>query len=499
MMAFPPHRIAVPLLLAWLLCLPALPALAQGKSAAEEPEDILSGFDDPLPEDTPEKPPDAVPDADFESGFEETPLEAARPTEAEEGEPDAAQPFWELGGFIRLDGSYNFAHKAPEPGQTDYRGLSKLRLALQLELSLQLAENWRAFISGQAFRDFAYGINGREQYTQAVLDQHEDEAEFREVFLLGTPIASLDAKVGRQIVVWGKSDNIRVVDVLNPLDNREPGLTDLEDLRLPVTMTRLDYYFGDWSLTGIAVHEVRFNKDPAPGSDFFPFDPPPPEVLPDDGGENTEYAAALSGIFSGWDLAFYWAQVFDDQAHVEDIDPGPGEEQALVHARITMVGAAVNVALGNWLLKSEAARFTGLEFFTVPERTFTRVDGLLGAEYAGITDTTLSFEAVDRHLFEFDKALEQEPIRQSKDVNQYVLTYRGSFLREQLDLVAVLSFFGAKGEQGSLQRYSATYELATALDLTGGVVLFTPGEGENFLLVSGRDNDRAFFELKWSF
>jgi len=64
---------------------------------------------------------------------------------------------------------------------------------------------------------------------------------------------------------------------------------------------------------------------------------------------------------------------------------------------------------------------------------------------------------------------------------------------------AVLSFFGAKGEQGSLQRYSATYELATALDLTGGVVLFTPGEGENFLLVSGRDNDRAFFELKWSF
>ena len=74
MMAFPPHRIAVPLLLAWLLCLPALPALAQGKSAAEEPEDILSGFNDPLPEDTPEKPPDAVPDADFESGFEETPI-----------------------------------------------------------------------------------------------------------------------------------------------------------------------------------------------------------------------------------------------------------------------------------------------------------------------------------------------------------------------------------------------------------------------------------------
>ena len=53
-----------------IICLPALGVLARGESAAEEPEDILSGFDDPLPEDTPERPPDAVPDADCESGFD---------------------------------------------------------------------------------------------------------------------------------------------------------------------------------------------------------------------------------------------------------------------------------------------------------------------------------------------------------------------------------------------------------------------------------------------
>ena len=39
-----------------------------------------------------------------------------------------------------------------------------------------------------------------------------------------------------------------MVDVLNPTDSREPGLIDIDDSRLPVTMTQLDYYTGDWNL-----------------------------------------------------------------------------------------------------------------------------------------------------------------------------------------------------------------------------------------------------------
>ena len=118
-------------------------------------------------------------------------------------------------------------------------------------------------------------------------------------YIQGSLTKSLDVKIGRQIVVWGKSDNIRVTDVLNPLDIREPGLTDIEDLRLPVTMSRLDYYIGDWSLTGIAIHEIRFNKRPEYGSDFYPGSQPPPhEDKPDHCGNNTEYAVAINTAFS---------------------------------------------------------------------------------------------------------------------------------------------------------------------------------------------------------
>jgi len=187
---------------------------------------------------------------------------------------------------------------------------------------------------------------------------------------------SLDIKLGRQIVVWGKSDNIRVTDVLNPLDMREPGLTDIEDLRLPVATSRLDYYIGDWNLTGIVIHEIRFNKSPEYGSDFYPSSTPPPyEDKPGSRCKNTEYAAAINGIFSGWDISFYWADFYNDTPHMELVSAGPPPQIEWKHARLKMFGAAFNQALGNWLLKTEAAYIDGFKFFnhrakSIPEQIY---------------------------------------------------------------------------------------------------------------------------------
>ncbi len=281
-----------------------------GTSPQEEPalDDVISGFDE-KEEGHANANAEARADggevpADLEKGFDDDEDETAAQAPAEGG-TEAEASIWSLGGFARLDSSYSYAHDAPEPGQPDaateeaqpgavpekglpdYRGLSKLRIALQLELSVEPGAGWLFFLSGQANQDFSYQLNDRGDYANedGVLDAYEQEVEFREVFARGSPFEALDVKLGRQIVVWGKSDNIRLTDVLNPVDNREPGVVDIEDMRLPVTMTRLDYFpADDWSLTAIAVHEIRFNKDPVFGSEFYPFPTPPPdEEVPTDG------------------------------------------------------------------------------------------------------------------------------------------------------------------------------------------------------------------------
>ena len=55
---------------------------------------------------------------------------------------------------------------------------------------------------------------------------------------------------------------------------------------------------------------------------FIPAElPPVHEEIPENGFEHMEYALSASGIFSGWDIAFYWADVYSDAAHLKRL-PG---------------------------------------------------------------------------------------------------------------------------------------------------------------------------------
>jgi hypothetical protein len=88
-------------------------------------------------------------------------------------------------------------------------------------MEVKITPLWRLLIGMKLFYDFAYALKGRDQFTEEVLDAYEDEVELSEAFVQGRLNRYLDIKAGRQIVVWGRSDNIRITDVLNPLDLRE--------------------------------------------------------------------------------------------------------------------------------------------------------------------------------------------------------------------------------------------------------------------------------------
>jgi len=417
------------------------------------------------------------------TGFDDAPT-----TEVVVEKPLAPQRPWNISGDLILSSSYNFDRSDPNPGETDHRGFSRLRAKLNLQLEWDITPNWQAHVAGYGFHDFIYSLRDRGDYTDELLDSMESELVLGEAWVRGKLHPQLDLKLGRQIVVWGKSDNLRVTDVLNPLDARELGLVDIEDLRLPVTMARLDYYWSDWNLSAMAIPEIRFNRNPALGSDFYPYPTPlPAEKGLSNGGSNTEYALALNGIFSGWDLSLYAARLFDDMPHIEN---GLRE-----HSRLTMLGTSTNIALGNWLLKGELAHFRGLEYTPLPGKKKNRSDLLLGVEYSGFDDTTLSLEIADRHIHGYSNLLATEGIEQ--DEWQTALRYQGEFLHARLKLTALAILFGDPGKGGGSARLQATYELAEGLNLTGGVVAYDGGDKFPFTAIG--DNDRLFLELKYSF
>jgi hypothetical protein len=412
-------------------------------------------------------------------------------------DPDAG-PTLSIDGYLKLAVSDNFAHDAPAAEGADWRGLSRLRSELALAWNIRLSESLQGLISGKGFHDFAYDLNGREKYAGNVLGHYENELELRETYVLGRILPNMDVKFGRQTVVWGKSDVIRVTDVLNPLDQREPGLTDLDDLRLPLTMTKLDWYFGDWNLSGIAVHEIRFDKYPKFGSDFFPYPLPlPREEKPCHGGRNTEYAAALRGTFTGWDLSVYFADTYWDTPHVEIDGNALPLGAELKYARTTMAGMAANTAIGNWIFKAETARIDRLAFFNTADRKYARFDALVGIEYYGCNNAVIIFEAANRHIMGFDDILEQPPDQAINDELQSVLRISRTFINETLELEALLSFFGIDGKDGKFQRFSAAYDINDAFTAIGGMLLYQSGDLAQFASIG--DNDRLFLEFKYGF
>ena len=401
---------------------------------------------------------------------------------------------------LRISGSlserlvFNLAHDAPPPGEVDHRGLSSLRSRLDLRIDANLGTDWRARASGHFWIDHAFRLNGRSGYPAVFLDEYEQEAELGELFLQGPVSENADLTLGRQIVIWGRSDQFRVTDILNPLDNRLPGMTDIEDIRLPVAMARVDIYSDPWTVSLIAIPERRFDKRPVPGSDFFTARAsPPPRDVPASSFGSPEAAIAVTGVFSNWDLSLYAANVFDDRPHVEGI----GREARLRHNRIWMVGAAGNVVTGNWLLKAEAAAQTGLRFSTVPDTKFSRLSVLAGAEYSGLVDTNIAVEALNSHIVDFDDRLASLPDDRRRNEPASAIRVSRRFQNDSVEVTLLALNLGLTGENGAIQRAQLSYDWTDSVDLTMGVVLYHPGEQTPFRGIG--DNDRLFLKLDYHF
>ncbi len=404
---------------------------------------------------------------------------------------------WSLNGEFQLTSICNIRHSAPDAGETDWRGLSMLRPELGLEVGGKLSETWQARIAGKGFYDLVYPVKGRSDFTGEVLDQYESELELLETYIQGSLTSRLDTKIGRQIVVWGTLDSLRITDVLNPLDLRVPGLIDIEDLRLPVAMVKLDYYWGDWRFSGMVIPEIRFSKFPVFGSDFFPSATPlPPENKPDDGFSNAEYAAAITGVFSGWDIAFYGADIYDESTPIKTVSLSP-TQWVREHPRVKMLGAATNVAKGNWLLKAESAWLSGLKYSQTAGERYTRLDAGAGIEYSGFKNATLSLEAANQHLFHYNPILLSLPDEIRKDNFQWALRWVKDYLNDTLTLTFLTTAFGVKGEDGAFTRIDAKYDFTDNVSVWTGFIFYQSGDIGRFKDVG--DNDRWFMQLTYSF
>ncbi len=518
-------------------CLLASSLIALSASAAESELDaLMQGFDDEqinVPanqasdldesgfDDAPGRPADEL----AIEGLDESGFDAPAYSGGAKAQPEQ-EPWYTLSGYTSFLGAYNYAQNsqsvvAPGDQSMDFSGLSRARAKLGLTLEMKHGElnghDWQSRVELVSWYDTSWAINGKSDYSDDVLDEYESFIDVKDAYIQGSLTDKLDLKFGRQIAIWGKSDSIRITDIINPLDNREPGMVDIEDLRLNELMTRFDYYFGNWGWSTLIIHEPRLDIEAPFGSDYRPSDvfgsPIPYAKFPDRQDpdwdvENTQYAMSLDGRFTGWDLSLYAANVFDNRFDIETVEGIPERYQD----KINMLGAAGNVVSGSWLLKAEAAYINDINYRSTERKN--RLDMLLGFDYNGIPDTVLSLELANRHIFDYEEqmltlTLEQAAAEQTfpdfvrQDSMQLAFRSAYTFDHDNATVSYLISLSGGNGPgsnlDGGFQRLWLDYKYSDEISLSTGVVDYIGGDSLIPFYEAIKNNDRVYAQLQYNF
>lgn len=123
---------------------------------------------------------------------------------------------------------------------------------MNMKLYVELRPEYEAVFD---FKESGLGSNGREKdilyggtlrgRLQDNLFENDEYNPFaREAWLYITDREKkFEAKLGRQLVTWGESDFIRLLDLVNPYNLREVDIMEDEDFKIPTWMANFTYWF----------------------------------------------------------------------------------------------------------------------------------------------------------------------------------------------------------------------------------------------------------------
>lgn len=422
---------------------------------------------------------------------------------------ETIQKEYELESIFKFNGSigtrlaFNLSY--------DQKEFTMLKTYLRLNLKTDFDNKNYLFISGQGFYDAIYNLNGHKKYTQEYLDRYEQELKINEIYLNMNVIPFLKIIIGRQIVVWGFSELFQVVDCINPLDLREPGMADISDMRLPLFMTRTILELNRFSIEANLIHESAFNIVPVKGSNFYVYQILIPENKYSNGGKNTEFTLSGKVLLNRFDISVHLASVLNNSSHIvsklplseiqnilNNKDTNISDRITLMqeHERLHLGGIAALSVFGNYILKYEIAYIQGLKYFSRPKEKLNRVDLLLGVDYYGIKDAIISFEIVDKILLQHKKIMASIEQVEKHDF-AWGLQIQKNLLKNYLRIYGLFMINGINGKNGGFARISAQYDVIDNLAITLGTNLYL--NGANLMYRNISRNNKIITEVRYSF
>jgi len=149
---------------------------------------------------------------------------------------------------VRLDDRPSAEPPLGYDGSYDAGDIQTFRNTLYIETNVKLSSNLDFFAISRAWWDASTTLDIND-LPDIIEDEHashrgpdmDSNIDLREWYLTARA-GDFTVKIGRQQVIWGEADNIRIADVINPLDvSWHYTFESWEDIRIPLRMVNVMY------------------------------------------------------------------------------------------------------------------------------------------------------------------------------------------------------------------------------------------------------------------
>lgn len=264
-----------------------------------------------------------------------------------------------------------------------------------------------------------------------------------------TEVANSFWRVGKQQVVWGQADGLKVLDVINPQSYREFILDDFDDSRIPLWMLNVEIPVGgDDSLQLLWIPDLSYNEYAIAGSVYQATSPLLVPTLPE-GYElavfhqnkpssvikDSDFGLRYTKFYQGWDLTFNTFYHFlDAPANYQFVEQNKVSIYGK-YERSHLIGGTASKAFGNFTLRTEIG-YSSDSFHLLDNESVNYItkqgihqsadiSSVIGLDFQGLTDIFISAQWFQSYLLDGEIGL----VRQQHD-HTFSLMYNQNFSNE---------------------------------------------------------------------
>ena len=335
------------------------------------------------------------------------------------------------------------------------------------------------------------------------------QVELRE-FYFDVKIADSYWRFGKQQIVLGETEGIKVLDMVNPMSFREFILDDFDDSRIPLWSVKGEISLGPIYMETFWVPDLTYHHFPVNGGLYNPLVNMPeipenialeqrPLIKPDHFIKDSDFGLRFSGIFGGWDLSLLYLYQYDNTPLI--INRFSAQSNTIIvqpmYRRKHMIGTTFNNSFGAFGLRGEVG-FIPNKYFTYigdPTNGYLKTNQLIsgiGLDYFGMSETLVTIQLFSDWIS--DNGADTNDLSIRKNVLNGVTVMINRFFMNQTLEAKIFSAYGIEDQSGLLDIKVAYTMGSNSKIWVGGDFYFGTNNG---IIGQFSDRNRVLMGVQW--